>query len=205
MKSGTINFVLIILLLTLLVVSCNGNKKTTSPDYLVIQPFVSDSLNEVVEPIFYGDHNFILADSEKIYYHDNSGYSYGMCGTGIDFTKPPFLCLTPDSLREIKQEDLSSFLKKIAKKPNRHLLISISSPVDTIRNNAVFVIRNFFENKKKDQLVGIRKFTEEEEYVVQAKLNNKPYNPRNISWKTGFSIEVPSMSETIKFIPPEVD
>lgn len=192
----------LIYLIGIVLLSCE-EKQQKEPDYFVINPFVKDSLDEV-EPIFYGDHNFILADSEKIYYHDNSGYYYGMCGTGIDFTKPPYLCLTPDSLREIKQEDLLGFLKKIAKKPNRHLLISISSPVDTIRNNAVFVIRNFFENKKKDQLVGIRKFTEEEEYVVQAKLNNKAYNPRNISWKTGFSIEVPSMSETIKFIPPEV-
>lgn len=183
--------------------SCGENEKTTSPDYLVIKPFVADSLNEGVEPIFYGDHNLILADSEKIYYHDNRCYYSGMCGTGIDFTKPPRLFLTPDSLQEIKKEELLNFLKRITKKWKRNLLVSISSPVDTIRNKSVFVIQDFFKNKKNTTL-GIRKFTEEEEYVVRAKLTNKVYDPRKIKWKTGFSIEIPPMSETIKFIPPEI-
>ncbi|WP_430405450.1 hypothetical protein [Fluviicola sp.] len=196
------NRLVYLLFFVFIFVSCGENEEK-SPDYFVIQPFVADSLDEGAEPVFYGDHNFILADSEKIYYHDNSGYSRGMCGTGIDFTKPPQLFLTPDSLKEIKKEDLLDFLKTTTKKRGHYLLVSISSPVDTIRNNAVFIIRNFYENKKKTYL-GIRKFTEEEEYVVRAKLTNKVYDPRKIKWKTGFSIETPPVSETIKFIPPEI-
>jgi hypothetical protein len=151
------------LFLVFILASCVENEKT-APDYFVINPFVKDSLDEV-EPIFYGDHNFILADSEKIYYHDNSGYYSGMCGTGIDFTKPPQLYLTPDSLKEIKKEDLLNFLKT-TKKHQHYTLVSISFPVDTIRNKSVFVIQDFIKNKKKTYL-GIRKFTEEEDMLCK--------------------------------------
>lgn len=192
------------IVLLILLISCGSEevKEKTAPNYLVIKPFVADSTNELEDPIFYGDHNFILADSKNIYYHNNSGYYRGMCGTGIDFTKPPYLCLTPDSLQEISQKDLLNFLKTITKKTKEYLLVSISSPVDTIRNKSVFTIRDFFKNKKKTYL-GIRKFTEEEQYVLQAKLTNKAYDPKEIKWKNGFSIGAPQW-RSIQFIPLEV-
>jgi hypothetical protein len=131
------------------------------------------------------------------------------CGNGIDFTKPPRLYITPDSLVEIKLAGLEQFLKDktngnnfLSGKILGKNLVTISSPTDTIRNDALPILRKFFSTKK-DFLVGIRRCTEEEKYVGFAKLSNRPYNGDRINWKIGFDHETPpSTKQTIEFIQP---
>ncbi len=146
---------------------------------------------------FYGNYNFILLDTSKIFYHQV--HQYYTCGTGVDFTKPPKLFLTPDSLREIKIGDLSEFLNNsitdsVARM--RHFFASISYPTDTIRNRAFKLITDFFKTKD-IRLYNIRNWTEEEKYVTTAKVENKKYNPDSVDWKVGFDITFVPPTDTI--------
>lgn len=159
-------------------------------------------------PFFYGSHNFILINNSTIFYHDK--FVWYSCGYGIDFTKPPRLYITPDSLVEIKLARLEQFLKDktsrnnfLSGKMSGKNLVTFSSPTDTIRNDALPILRKFFSTKK-DFLVGIRRCTEEEKYVGYAKLSNSPYNGDRINWKIGFDqVSPPPAKQTIEFISTE--
>lgn len=146
----------------------------------------NDSITKML-PVLYGKHNFILINNSKIYYHK---YNPRIgCGWGRDFTKPPRLYLTPDSLKEIKLKDLEKFLNKLVKEKanSGKQIIIISSPTDTVKNKALTLITLYFESKK-EYLVGVKKCTEEEEYVGYAKLKKRKYNPSEIKWKIGFDL-----------------
>ena len=138
---------------------------------------------------YYGNINFILLDTAIIYYHrlfDNRDYYW--CGTGRDFTKPPILSLTPDSLTEINITDLQSFLIKSipdSTTRSRHYFASISYPSDTIRNRGFKIITDYFKSQN-IRRYNIRNWTEEEQYVTTAKIANKTYYPDSIEWKVGF-------------------
>ncbi len=185
------------LFLLFLLFACSGEKKH---DY----DYIIKKIDPKFYPIFYGQHNFILIDSNKVYYHDK--YVFHGCGTGIDGTKPARLDLYPDTLKEIKLSALNKYLKSLKytpTSPGGFHFASISSQTDTIRNKAFVVLTNFF--KKIKYRYSIRKCTEEEEFVSIAKNENKAYEPYKIKWKVGFDQEIPSLEEIIKFLPPKVE
>jgi hypothetical protein len=139
-------------------------------------------------------------DTATIYYHklfDNRDYFW--CGTGRDFTKPPRLYLTPDSLIEIKISELPGFLKKsipdsIAR--SRHYFASISYPTDTIHNRAFKIIADYFKSQNIIRY-NIRNWTEEEQYVITAKIENEKYYPDSVDWKIGFDTTFVPPTDTI--------
>ncbi|MEO0037782.1 MAG: hypothetical protein RIQ59_993 [Bacteroidota bacterium] len=189
---------------------CSCSNHSEKEQYFVIKDLTkhhktTSDPQSIETPFFYGSHNFILMNNSTIFYHDKFVW-YG-CGYGIDFTKPPRLYITPDSLVEIKLAGLEQFLKDktngnnfLSGKILGKNLVTISSPTDTIRNDALPILRKFFSTKK-DFLVGIRRCTEEEKYVGFAKLSNRPYNGDRINWKIGFDQETPpSTKQTIEFI-----
>lgn len=134
---------------------------------------------------FYGNYNFILLDSSKIFFHKKN--KYYSCGYGLDHTKPFRLYLTPGNLVEIKINELEMFLKSIPDSiiSDQHFYASVSSPKDTIRNAAYKIIAGYFKLKNIKHY-NTRNLTEEEEYVLTAKLENKKYDPAFIDWKVGF-------------------
>ena len=193
----------------LVLAACNSGE--AEKDYLCVikTPVIlsKDSL-DYSEPVFYGDNNFILYDSETILYHTPGCHGTGMgCGTGMDFSKPVKLYLTPEDLIKIRYSELDHFLKT---KFNRHnipgtSILSISSSVDTIRNPAYTKLIDF-QKRHKNMLVSVRKWTEEEEYVATAKMNHQKYDPTKIQWKVGFADgEAWIQEKTIRFLPPVVE
>jgi hypothetical protein len=191
---------------------CSCSNHSEKEKYFVIKDLTkhhktTSDPQSIETPFFYGSHNFILMNNSTIFYHDK--FVWYSCGNGIDFTKPPRLYITPDSLVEIKLAGLEQFLKDktngnnfLSGKILGKNLVTISSPTDTIRNDALPILRKFFSTKK-DFLVGIRRCTEEEKYVGFAKLSNRPYNGDRINWKIGFDHETPpSTKQTIEFIQP---
>ena len=76
---------------------------------------------------------------------------------------------------------------------------------DTIKNRAYQIITDFFKSKKfihpqysrleKDSTIryNVRNWTEEEQYVITAKINKTKYDPNKVEWNEGFDIE---------FVPP---
>ncbi len=129
---------------------------------------------------FYWNHNFILLDSSKVFYF-NSKPLFTDCGTGINVTKPIKLYLTPDSLRELRSEDMQQFLQATipdSMMNNQRTRVSISSPSDTIRNRAFKIITDHLAAKKiSSEYVYIRNWTFEEQAVVTAKTQHLGYDP----------------------------
>ncbi len=194
-------FILKLILLMFLFSCSNENIKE---EYYVIKDISknnkkNDSLTTFY-PIFYGKHNFILIDSSKIYYHEYNAIVG--CGTGLDSSKPRRLYLSPDSLIEIQFKDLEKFLinKLILKDDlSEKTIVTVSSPTDTIKNRALTILTKHFESKR-NILVGIRRCTEEEEYVGYAKLTKTEYKPYLIKWKIGFDHDV-KPNQIIEFMP----
>lgn len=195
---------IILLFLTLIVISC----KSKNEIYYVIKKIknIKTENSTILYPaFFYGQHNFIIVNSNKIYYHNK--YVFHWCGTGLDFTKPSHLYITPDSLKEIKINNLGKFLKNKLVFNNidfNEKLVSISSSTDTIRNKGLKIIVDYLKQDK-EILYNIRNWTEEEKYVSLAKFKNKKYEPKKIKWKIGFDTGELINGKSIKFLPPEVE
>ncbi len=186
--------------------SCSTKRDTDKEIYYIIKNAsrllvdTGDNLAPTPLPtMFYGHHNFILADSIHVFYHDN--LVFYSCANGVDFSKPPRLFLTPDSLTEIKINDLNNFLKKSIPEASLNgnlITANISSSSDTIFNFAFKIITDYFKSKNIKRY-GIRNWTEEEKFVTTAKLNKTPYDPMTADFQTGFDIKfVPPMDSTRK-------
>ncbi|UUC44559.1 hypothetical protein [Flavobacterium cerinum] len=186
--------IFIVLGIFLILQSCIKEKADKKAFYYVINHDKKEVRSDDSPPpppkLFYGESNFILLDSIRVFYHDN--YVFHWCGTGVDYTKPSLLNITPDSLTEIRLNDLPVFLKQL-KSPlmeyeNKYSVI-ISSPTDTIKNKAFEIISEFFKAKSIG-IYSVRNWTEEEKYVVTAKVENTKYDPLKIKWKIGFDVEM---------------
>ena len=179
--------------------SCSTEKDSNIDFYYVIKHFDTttqdkeDKFAPLPPPImFYGLHNFIILNS-KIFYHNNN--IIRTCGVGLDLTKPPRLNITPVNLQEIEISELRNFLEINIPDPlinGRDVFAIISSPTDTIRNSAFKITKEYFV--KKNIKHGIRNLTEEENFVLNAKLENKKYCPNNQNFKIGFDIHFESTS-----------
>ena len=195
----------IIILFTLILILFSCSKRNEI--YFVIKHYnyvKSDEVPECFHTFFYGQHNFIIVNSNKIYYHNK--YVFHWCGTGIDFSKPSHLSITPDSLKEIKINNLGTFLKNnlvFNNNESNKKLVSISSSTDTIRNEGLKILVDYLKQDK-EILYNIRNWTEEEKYVSLAKFNNKKYEPNKIKWKIGFDTGELINGKWIEFLPPEV-
>ena len=172
---------------------CNEKDKAL---FFVIKPY---KFKENESPIFYRDKNFILYNDTTIYFHKN--FFWHFCGTVIDFIKPSRLYLEPDTLKTVKLIHLTHFLDSISKIPSDKQtdIICISSPKDTIRNLALMKIRSYYKNKE-NKLINIRKSTEEEIYVSEAKFTGQPYDISKCKWEIGFDLEAPSLQKSFSSV-----
>jgi hypothetical protein len=194
MKKNILTFI------TILFFSCSTKTDKQDEIYFVIKhpdKTVKDTGDIPPPPLppmmFYGRHNFILADTNRIFYHDN--YAFYSCGTGIDFSKPPKLFLSTDSLIEIKIDVLNSFLQKNLPDSmvnDKWVTANISSHTDTIKSKSFKIITDYFKVKN-IRRYGIRNWTEEEKFAVTAKIGNKFYDPKSSEFIIGLDT---------KFIPP---
>lgn len=190
------SYLIILFFIGLLLSSCK--EKTKKEEYFVIHEFRDTDSTDNLYKNFYGDYNFILSDSSRIFFYKYTKV-YG-CGTCMESyvkyqLKPPFIRLHPDSLQEIQPQKLKVFLRQLPELEN----VRISSPVDTIRNNKLFIIQDYFKSKK-DILLGIQRTTEEENEVLKAKISGKKYDMNTINWKVGFREGYHPKVVTIQFI-----
>lgn len=198
-KMITLIKILTILFATSLFFSCSPNLEKKDEVYCVIKhikiekPDYSGAEPPPPPPppvTFYGDYNFILIDTFRVFYHTKHIYYSCMHGMDDSDPKPPKINLLPSDLIEIEINKLSEFLAGINDSitNERDFFASISSPTDTIKNRGFKIVRDFFKSRNLNRYI-IRNCTEEEEYVVTAKINNLHYNPKTIDWKVGFDIE----------------
>lgn len=184
----------LILLGAILLISCSTKTDNKDSVYFVIkhpEKIIHDEIATLPPPSagFYHRHNFILVDTSQVFYHNK--YIYYNCGTGIDFSKPPRLFLTADSLIEIKIEDLSLFLQNTIPDTivnGKLVTANISSQTDTIKNIAFKIITDHFSSKNIRRYTA-RNWTEEETFAVTSKINNSPYDPKKAEFIIGFDSE----------------
>ncbi|MEZ4828406.1 MAG: hypothetical protein R3C61_19260 [Bacteroidia bacterium] len=184
------------LILLGMIVSVSCSTKTNNKDsfYFVIEhpeKMIHDKITPLPPPSpgFYHRYNFILVDTSSVFFHNK--YIYYTCGTGIDFSKPPRLFLSADSLVEIKIEALSLFLQTTIPDTivnGKMVTANISSQTDTIRNRAFKIITDYF-NSQNIRRYMVRNWTEEEAFAVTSKINNSPYDPKEAEFIIGFDSE----------------
>ncbi|GGK55966.1 hypothetical protein ACD591_14470 [Rufibacter glacialis] len=186
----------------LLVIGLSACDKATQEKkvvYHVIKKPIVDSTGSTPPPpptLFYGHHNFIVSSNGKTYYYYHNMHIWP-CGNGIDFSRPEFLKLRPTDLVVLIDETVGNFANNIIQDTSsigKKVFVSISSPSDSIYNNQFEIIHNIIEQKKL-RYYTIRKTTEEELAVLDAKINNKEYNSDSVDWKEGFG--------GIQFFPPK--
>src|SRR5690606_18469150 len=95
---------------------------------------------------------------------------------------------TADSISEIKIADLPTFLT--SKLPDssysrKRLGVSISSTTDTITNRGFEIIAEYLLSKDIDDY-NVRRLTEEEQYALTAKVQNRHYDPATTVFRIGF-------------------
>ena len=191
----------ILILLTLLVIGCSTKTNKDSIYFVIAKPIADTGYSDMPPPLplmFYGIHNFLLVDSSRVFYHDS--HIFRKCGTGIDFSKPPRLFLTSDSITEINIADLQNFLvKQIPDSTyhNKKFFGTIASQIDTIRNPAFKIIADYFESKS-IKYYNVRLLTEEENNVINSKLNKTPYDPFSATFKNGFDSDYSILSDTLQ-------
>jgi len=160
--------------------------------------FVINDLSEEIEkskdssfsilPVFYETHNFIFYNDTTIYYHYYDRFD--MCGTGKDHYKPPHLFIAPDSLKRVPIDRLFYFMKETANVKEQHgdfTIVTISNRNDTIRNLLIPFMIDLY-NKVPNFGVSVRRCTEEEEVVANAKFTNKTFDPYKQKWKNDFNL-----------------
>jgi hypothetical protein len=146
----------------------------------------------------YGDHNFILHGNDSVFYFAFTPPETGCLFDG-EFARKPILRLTQDSLHVISIRDLQKFLDStiidsVKLLPGtwtlrRHVVTSISSLSDTIRNPAFTIITSHLVHKNiSSNNINIRNWTFEEQAVVTAKMQNLGYDPDTLGNDGDFSV-----------------
>jgi hypothetical protein len=126
---------------------------------------------------YYARFNLILIDTlDEIYAYELNLKS----GTGLSELKAPvFLYLQPEDIYVVK--NISSLKRRFESgelNPN-NVVISVNR--DTIRDTRFYELRSFLKEEM-EGLPGIRRMTEEEQIVLDAKLRKIEYAPNNYSW-----------------------
>ncbi|NDK57300.1 hypothetical protein [Pontibacter fetidus] len=137
--------------------------------------------------VFYTDYNFIVDNkSEQVFLHRKKFMLF--CGTGVDFTKPDFLYLTPEDFKLLSKDEIQSYFTDTLPNLNNQQAIVLASFQDSIKLkevrtfiDSVFIARNI-------PRFNIRMVTEEERIVLEHKKQNLPYFADSIQWSDNFTI-----------------
>lgn len=140
--------------------------------------------------IFYGD---------KIYIHLNRVW-VSWCATGIEYGDVRFLDLQPDNLLAVPKEHLIEFIELNYEENIENLhgfsrSYAIASDSDTI-NNSIFPKLAGYSRKTKTHFF-IRRITEEESNVLDAKTKKIYYDKEKYTWKRKY------INDKIEFLPPD--
>ncbi|PWK27832.1 hypothetical protein LV89_01239 [Arcicella aurantiaca] len=122
--------------------------------------------------------NIIFHTSNRIFFH-NKDNLFHACGTGIRDDEIDFLDIQPDDIIEVSGNSVFEIIKKNKKFSDD--MISIASLSDTIQNPFFDILIDSL-NKNQLKRYFIRRATEEERNVLDAKLNHKFYQKEDYRW-----------------------
>jgi len=174
-------FLHIALLTFILIESCTSTDK----------PFIISSHDRTKElnrshNFFYSRFNIIISPSGILFFHNRDSL-LNCCDTGEDYNFPDYVGLKPEDLIVYKDTNLSKLVDSISKLPtdDNHSL-QIASFSDSLNSKPFFNILKLLKQKNVENY-DVRLVTEEEREVVNAKINDVPYDFYRINWKSRFS------------------
>lgn len=128
--------------------------------------------------MYCGNFNIIFHISNRIFFH-NKDNLFHACGTGILDDEIDFLDIQPDDIIEVSGNAVFDIIQK--NKEFSDEMISIASLSDTIQNPFFEVLIDSL-NKNKFKRYAVRRATEEERNVLDAKMNHKFYQKEDYKW-----------------------
>ncbi|MEA5461448.1 hypothetical protein VB796_20450 [Arcicella sp. LKC2W] len=128
--------------------------------------------------MYCGNFNIIFHTSNRIFFHNRDNLFHA-CGTGIRDDEIDFLDIQPDDIIEISSKSVFDIIKKSKKFSTN--IISIASLSDTIQNPFFDILIDSL-NKNQLKRYFVRRGTEEERNVLDAKLNHKFYQKEDYKW-----------------------
>lgn len=182
---------LISLIFLLLVSACNDNKNSQVYSKIWEEPTALDTnyvINGLKNPNiknkvkgFYYNYNLIIDTSDVCYFYQYEMKYRGCFSDECDDKIPALINLSPSQMVVIPNACLENFLDAnlINTHLSKHKILSVSSPVDTIRQQSFKLIADYVKKKHGSVLCCIRLMTEEEQNVLYCKKNNIDYDIEN--------------------------
>lgn len=189
---------LVLLLITLLLscVACNFDNKQAKE----VQPYVISKIDSTFQalwkttttppphPLFYGDYNFIVDESsDKVFLHKKK-HLLRFCGTGVNFSKPDFINLSPEDFVPLTNQDVDKYLADTLTNLGDRQTMVVASLQDTVKMKEAHSLIDYLLTARKIIRFNIRMVTEEEIIVLNHKKQNKPYSADSIQWSENFSV-----------------
>jgi hypothetical protein len=181
--------------------ACNEKKKNTFEYYIIskedaeVEKIVKE--RKAKYPLvpqefkWYSNLVFVI-DTSNVYVYQTVEEPNSVSQKIVEYRYPNFIELKPEDMITIPEKDFLSFIKanndllELVNKPkNRASFFQIASTTDTIKNKAFYDFEKFV-GKEDNIYYKIRRATEEEQKVINCKVNHKKYEPKNILWSKQF-------------------
>jgi hypothetical protein len=190
-----IRVISIALFISYTLISLTCCKSKAAIPFIIAQHDRTKKLNRP-HKFFYSIYNVILDTNGVLFFH-NKDSLLNCCDTGNDLNYPDYIGLTPADIKVINNAAFVKMIDSAIKNPAKDKFsIQITIFNDTVTNESFFELLNLLHQKGFANY-DVRRITEEEQLVLAAKKENKPYDFYNVIWKSRFSNTV--------FPPPPFD
>ncbi|TPD72056.1 hypothetical protein [Flavobacterium microcysteis] len=169
--------------LVLFIISCNDKlplKQNEKEAYIISKRDSIQNLSSKIEYGHYGTANFILADTNKVYFYEN--YScLAACAPPKD-NRPIFIGLDTRDIIQLPAASIEEFIDlNFSRKTFQ--IISVASYTDTVKSPILEKMLSAFAKKRIPKFL-VRRTTLEEEIVLYHKTHNLAYLPYEVEWDT---------------------
>lgn len=156
-------------------------EKSKSEIYIISKQDSLQNLSFQIEYPDYAQNNFIIGDSNKVYFYRTSPI---MICTPEENRPPVFIDLQPNDIIELPVNSIEEFTHlNFGGELRRKNTISIASFTDTINSDIFRHLTTSFVSERIAKYF-IRRTTLEEETVLAHKSKNLPYFQEDIDWDT---------------------
>lgn len=169
--------------LVLFTISCNDKlalKQNEKEAYIISKKDSIQNLSFKLEHAYYATANFILADTNKVYFYKDYS-SAATCAPPID-NRPIFINLDPRDIIQLPASSIGEFIELNFSR-EMYNSIAVASYTDTIKSPILEKMLSAFAKKRLPKYI-IRRTTLEEEIVLYHKTHNLPYLSDEVEWDT---------------------
>lgn len=170
--------------LVLFTISCNDKlalEQNEKEAYIISKRDSIQNLSFKLEHAYYASANFILADTNKIFFYRDYSH-FARCMPPID-NRPTFIDLDPRDIIQLPASSIGEFIELNFSREEMFNSIAIASYTDTITSPILEKMFSAFAKKRLPKFL-IRRTTLEEEIVIYHKTHNLVYLPYKVKWDT---------------------